>query len=96
MATHVDAAGSLVGRYEGSTPGAPVLLLGSHIDTVRDAGRFDGGAGVLIAIAVVARMNRVAKRFAFAIEVIAFGDEEGVRFPSTLGGSRALAGIFNP
>ena len=98
MATHADAAGTLVGRYEGRAPGAPALLLGSHIDTVRDAGPFDGGAGVLIVIAVVARMNRVAKRFAFAIEVIAFGDGdgEGVRFASTLGGSRALAGILNP
>lgn len=96
MATHVDAAGTLVGRYEGRAPGAPAPLFGSHIDTVRDAGPFDGGTGVLIAIAVVARMNRVAKRFAFAIEIIAFGDSEGVRFASTLGGSRALAGIVNP
>ena len=96
MSARVDAAGSVVGRYEGATPGAPALLLGSHIDTVRDAGRFDGNLGVLLALAVVQKLNRDKRRLPFAVEVLAFGDEEGVRFPSTLGGSRAIAGRFDP
>ncbi len=94
MTVRIDATGTVIGRYEAAMPGSPAILLGSHIDTVRDAGRFDGTLGVLTAIAVVDAFNRLGKRFPFAIEAIAFGDEEGVRFPSTLGGSRALAGRF--
>lgn len=94
MAAHIDDAGTVVGRYEGSAPGLPALLLGSHIDTVRNAGRFDGTLGVLVAIEAVARLSRQGRRLPFAIEVLAFGDEEGVRFPATLSGSRAVAGIF--
>ena len=96
MVARIDATGSVVGRYEGLTPDAPALLLGSHIDTVRDAGRFDGNLGVLIALAVVQNLHRAGKRLPFALEVLAFGDEEGVRYPSTLGGSRAIAGRFDP
>jgi allantoate deiminase len=70
-------------------------MLGSHIDTVRDAGRFDGTLGVITAIEVVSEAAKAGKRYPFAIEVIAFGDEEGVRFPSTLSGSKALAGRFD-
>jgi allantoate deiminase len=91
-----DAAGTLIGRYAGATPDAPVLLLGSHLDSVRNAGRFDGPLGVLAALAVVEELQRTGTRLPFAIDVVAFGDEEGVRFPSTLGGSRALAGLFDP
>ena len=94
LAASIDAAGTVVGRYEGSRPGLPALLLGSHIDTVRDAGRFDGTLGVAVALAVVADLARRNRRLPFAIEVLAFGDEEGTRFPSTLAGSRALAGTF--
>lgn len=96
MTARLDAAGTVVGRYEATTPNAPALLLGSHIDTVRDGGRFDGALGVVSAIAVVAHLNAATTRLAFAIEVVAFGDEEGVRFSSTLGGSRALVGRFDP
>ena len=96
MVARIDAAGSVVGRYEGATADAPALLLGSHIDTVRDAGRFDGNLGVLLALAVVQRLHRAARRLPFAVEIFAFGDEEGVRFASTLGGSRAIAGRFDP
>ncbi|MGL4973697.1 MAG: allantoate amidohydrolase [Bosea sp. (in: a-proteobacteria)] len=94
--TRVDAAGSLMGRYEGETPNAPALLIGSHLDTVRNAGRYDGALGVLTAIEVVAAFQRAGQRFPFAIELLAFGDEEGVRFPTTLHGSRAVAGRFEP
>jgi len=96
MSVRIDATGNVVGRREGSTPQAPALLIGSHIDTVRDAGRFDGCLGVLTGIAVVAGVAARQVVYPFAIEVVAFGDEEGIRFPSALGGSRALAGTFDP
>jgi allantoate deiminase len=96
MHVRMDATGNVVGRRQGSTPDAPALLIGSHIDTVRDAGRFDGCLGVLTGIAVVGELAAKQVVHPFAIEVIAFGDEEGVRFASALGGSRALAGTFDP
>lgn len=96
MAARIDAVGNVIGRYEGSDPAAPTLLIGSHIDTVRHAGRFDGMLGVVAAIEIVRRLQAQGRRRPFAIEVVAFGDEEGVRFASALGGSRALAGRFDP
>lgn len=95
MIVRLDAIGNIIGRYEGETPRLPALLLGSHYDTVRDAGKWDGPLGIITAIACVAELNRRGKRPPFAIEVIAFADEEGVRFASTLLGSRAVAGTFN-
>ncbi|NOJ45261.1 allantoate amidohydrolase [Bradyrhizobium archetypum] len=95
MAAHLDAIGNVCGRYEGDYPGLPCLMLGSHYDTVRDAGKWDGPLGVITAIACVADLNRRGLRLPFAIEVIGFADEEGVRFSSTLLGSRALAGTFD-
>jgi OHCU decarboxylase len=94
METSMDAIGNVVGRYEGSRPNAPALLIGSHLDTVRDAGKYDGILGVLTAIACVGALHVKGERPPFAIEVIGFGDEEGVRFQSTLLGSRAVAGNF--
>ncbi|HYH38220.1 MAG TPA: allantoate amidohydrolase [Azospirillum sp.] len=96
MAVHLDPAGTVVGRYEGARPGSPALLLGSHIDTVRNAGKYDGNLGVLAAVEAVAELNRRGERLPFAVEVLGFGDEEGVRFPVTLTGSRAAAGRFDP
>ncbi|MBB6252803.1 allantoate amidohydrolase [Nitrospirillum iridis] len=96
MEAHVDAAGTVVGRYEGLAPNQPALLLGSHIDTVRNAGRYDGNLGVLAAVTAVAELNRRGERLPYAIEVLGFGDEEGVRFPVTLTGSRAVAGTLAP
>ncbi|PWC31846.1 allantoate amidohydrolase [Azospirillum sp. TSO22-1] len=96
MAVHLDPAGTVVGRYEGAQPGVPALLLGSHIDTVRNAGKYDGNLGVLAAVEAVAELNRLGERLPFAVEVLGFGDEEGVRFPVTLTGSRAAAGRFDP
>ncbi|MBX9645862.1 MAG: allantoate amidohydrolase [Xanthobacteraceae bacterium] len=94
MAAHLDAIGNVCGRYEGERPGLPCLMLGSHYDTVRDAGKWDGPLGVITAISCVADLNRRGKRLPFAIEVVGFADEEGVRFASTLLGSRAVAGTF--
>ncbi|MGY4230691.1 allantoate deiminase [Bradyrhizobium sp. USDA 4503] len=95
MSAHLDAIGNVCGRYEGERPGLPALMLGSHYDTVRDAGRWDGPLGVITAIACVADLNRRGRRLPFAIEIVGFADEEGVRFASTLLGSRAVAGTFD-
>jgi len=95
MEAHVDAVGNVRGRYEGRSPGLPALILGSHLDTVRDAGKYDGMLGVVTAIACVKALAEAGERLDFAIEVVGFGDEEGVRFQSTLLGSRALAGGFD-
>ena len=95
MHAGLDAAGNVIGRYEGSEPASHALLLGSHLDTVRDAGRYDGMLGVVVAIECVQAFADVGRRFPFAIEIAGFGDEEGARFGTTLLGSRALAGTFD-
>ncbi len=95
MHARLDSIGNVCGRYEGERPGLPCLMLGSHYDTVRDAGKWDGPLGLITAISCVADLNRRGKRLPFAIEVTGFADEEGVRFASTLLGSRAVAGTFN-
>jgi hydantoinase/carbamoylase family amidase len=96
MSVHWDALGNVVGRYEAAVADAPVLMTGSHLDTVRNAGRYDGLFGILSPIACVADLHRRGVRLPVAIEVVAFGDEEGVRFGVTLIGSKAMAGAFNP
>ncbi|WP_066093129.1 allantoate amidohydrolase [Xanthomonas massiliensis] len=96
MAVRIDAASNLVGRYEADAPGAPALLIGSHIDSVRDAGRYDGPLGVMLGIECVAALHAAGRRLPFAIEVIAFGDEEGSRFPASMFTSRAVAGALDP
>ncbi len=94
MQVRVDAAGNLRGLYPASQPptnqAAPILLLGSHIDTVPDAGAFDGILGVAIPLALLRALD--GERLPFAIEVIAFAEEEGIRFRMPFIGSRALAG----
>ena len=95
MSPRLDAVGNVVGRHEGTDPGAQSLLIASHIDSVPNAGKFDGNLGVVTGIEVVEQLRRNREALPFAIEVVAFGDEEGTRFPSTLGGSRALAGAFD-
>ena len=96
MHARLDAIGNAVGRYEGTRAGLPCLMLGSHLDTVRDAGKYDGMLGVITAIECVNFLHSEKKRLPFAIEVIGFGDEEGVRFGTTLLGSRAIAGTLDP
>ncbi|HEX4119186.1 MAG TPA: allantoate amidohydrolase [Verrucomicrobiae bacterium] len=92
MTVRQDAIGNLIGHYSCARPGARKLLLGSHLDTVRNAGKFDGALGVLLAIACVEQLRRPVP---FNIEVIAFADEEGVRFQSSYLGSRAVTGNFD-
>jgi allantoate deiminase len=94
MDARLDAIGNCVGRYEGVRPALPCLMLGSHLDTVRDAGKYDGMLGVVAAIECVQALHSAGKRLPFALEVIGFADEEGVRFGTTLLGSRAVAGTF--
>ncbi len=96
MAARIDAIGNVVGRYEGDRPGLPCLMLGSHLDSVRDAGKYDGPLGVVTAIECVASLHARGLRLPFAVEVVGFSDEEGVRFGATLLGSRAIAGTFDP
>ena len=94
MTVHVDPAANLVGRYEGSDPEAPCLIIGSHLDSVRDAGCFDGPLGIMLGVEVVAALSAAGRRMPFPIEVYAFGDEEGSRFPAAMLTSRAVAGTL--
>ncbi|MFI8417551.1 allantoate amidohydrolase [Serratia sp. NPDC078593] len=87
-----DSVGNICGRYEGLTPGAPALLLGSHLDTVRNAGRYDGMLGVLTALEVIAHLHAQQRRLPVALEVIGFADEEGTRFGIALLGSKGITG----
>jgi allantoate deiminase len=103
MAVRNDAIGNIIGHYPPAIPKSKIenrkstiLLLGSHLDTVRNAGKFDGPLGVLVAIACVQHLHDSKTRLPFAIEVAGFADEEGVRYQSTYLGSRVLAGNFNP
>ncbi|HEY6167287.1 MAG TPA: M20/M25/M40 family metallo-hydrolase, partial [Verrucomicrobiae bacterium] len=86
-----DAAFNLTGRWPCANARARTLLLGSHLDTVRDAGKYDGPLGVLVALAVVEQLRAARAALPFHIEVIGFSDEEGVRYQTTYLGSRALA-----
>jgi allantoate deiminase len=96
MSVRLDPLGNLIGRYEGSQANAPALLIGSHIDTVRDGGRYDGALGVMLGIECVEQLGREGRRLPFAVEVIAFGDEEGSRFPASMLCSRGVAQPLGP
>jgi allantoate deiminase len=86
----IDAAGNLRAFYPGAQPGAPRLLIGSHLDTVPDAGAFDGALGVVLGVTLVESLN--GQRLPFGIEIVGFSEEEGVRFGTPFIGSRALVG----
>jgi allantoate deiminase len=86
----IDAAGNLRGYYAGEPSAAPRLLIGSHLDTVPNAGAYDGVLGVVIAVALLAALD--GEKLPFAIEVIGFSEEEGVRFGEPFIGSQALVG----
>ena len=96
MGVRTDALFSVFGRYEGRRPQAPAIMLGSHLDTVLDAGRYDGALRVLAAIAVAAELSRCGERLQHAIEVAAFGEEEGSRFSAHILTSSALIGAVAP
>lgn len=96
LTAFIDAAGSVQGRREGTRPGAPAVMLGSHIDTVKDGGRFDGNLGVVAGILTAQVLRDAGIALPFPLEVVAFGDEETVRFPTDVSTSRALAGSYEP
>jgi allantoate deiminase len=93
MTTRFDEIGNLIGRYEGT--GEKTLIFGSHLDTVRDAGRYDGQLGVMVALACVQQLHNRGERLPYAIELVAFADEEGLRFGTTFLGSSVYAGAFD-
>ncbi len=98
MTTRSDAAGNLIGHYhaEGDRADAPVVLIGSHLDTVPDAGKFDGILGVLLGVAVVEALGRGGRRLPCVVEVVGFSEEEGVRYRTPYLGSLAFTGRFDP
>ena len=96
LATRRDAVGNLIGHRPGASPDTPTLCLGSHLDSVRDAGRWDGPLGVMVAIAVTERLHAENRPLSFALDVVAFADEEGLRFHTAYLGSRAWAGCLDP
>jgi len=91
-----DAIGNLIGRREGRDQGTPIVLAGSHVDSVRNGGDFDGPLGVLGAVEALQTMSERGLETERSVEVVAFADEEGARFSSGMIGSRALAGILRP
>lgn len=93
MTVRQDAIKNLIGRFEGD--GEKTLVLGSHLDTVRDAGKYDGQLGVMVALACVQQLHDRGERLPFSIEVVAFADEEGLRFGTTFLGSSVYAGEFD-
>ena len=95
MQAGIDAVGNVVGRYLSDSPGARTLVTGSHYDTVGNGGKYDGRLGILVPMAVAAHLNDIGEKLPFHLEVIAFAEEEGVRFKSTFLGSSALTGGFD-
>lgn len=95
MDTHIDAVGNVVGRYAAAQAGARVLMTGSHYDTVRNGGKYDGRLGILLPIALAQYLNERGERLPFHLEVVGFAEEEGVRFRSTFLGSSAITGRFD-
>ena len=92
----IDAVGNVVGRYHPATVGARYLLTGSHYDTVRNGGKYDGRLGIFVPMACVQQLHQQGKRLPFGIEVVAFAEEEGQRYKATFLGSGALIGQFDP
>jgi hydantoinase/carbamoylase family amidase len=95
LLTKIDAVANVIGRYPARGQAPRALILASHYDTVRNAGKYDGRLGVLTAILVAERLNRLGRKLPFHLDVIAFSEEEGVRFSSSFLSSRAVAGRFD-
>ncbi len=92
----IDAVGNVVGRYHGEQPNAKYMLTGSHYDTVRNGGKYDGRLGIFVPRACVRELHRAKRRLPMGIEVVGFAEEEGQRYKATFLGSGALVGQFNP
>ena len=91
----IDAVGNVVGRYKPARADGPYVLTGSHYDTVRNGGKYDGRLGIFVPMACVRALHRAGKRLPFGIEVVGFAEEEGQRYKATFLGSGALIGDFN-
>ena len=91
----IDAVGNVVGIYHGSDPKAKRLLTGSHYDTVRNGGKYDGRLGILVPMACVRELHRQGRRLPFGFEVVGFAEEEGQRYKAVFLGSGALTGQFD-
>ena len=94
LQVRLDDAGTLIGRLDGPE-GAPTFLMGSHQDSVREGGAYDGIMGVVLPLLALERLRAEGVRLPFTVEILAFADEEGVRFPTALLGPRALAGTVD-
>jgi beta-ureidopropionase / N-carbamoyl-L-amino-acid hydrolase len=92
----IDAVGNVVGVYWGQDRAAPRLLTGSHYDTVRNGGKYDGRLGIFVPMACVRELRRAGRRLPFGIEVVGFAEEEGQRYKAVFLGSGALTGHFDP
>jgi OHCU decarboxylase len=95
MDAHIDAVGNVAGVYRSDSPNAKTLITGSHYDTVRNGGKYDGRLGILLPIAIVRHLHQRGEKLPFHLEVIGFAEEEGVRFKSTFLGSTAITGRFD-
>ena len=95
MQVRQDPAGNIVGRYESADPQAKTLLIGSHLDTIPNAGKYDGILGVLLPISVINHLHSTGITLPYHVDVVGFGDEEGIRFGCTLLGSRAVSGDWD-
>jgi hydantoinase/carbamoylase family amidase len=95
MAVTIDGVGNVVGRYPAAEPTNRTLIVGSHYDTVVDAGKYDGRLGILTGLVVIDHLNRTGQRLPFAVELIGFAEEEGLRFSASYIGSTAVAGSFD-
>ena len=95
MEAHIDDVGNVVGVYRSDVPGAKTLMTGSHYDTVRNGGKYDGRLGILLPIAIVRHLHQRGEKLPYHFEIVGFAEEEGVRFKSTFLGSNAVAGRFD-
>jgi N-carbamoyl-L-amino-acid hydrolase len=95
MDAHIDAVGNVVGVYRSDVEGAQTLMTGSHYDTVRNGGKYDGRLGILLPIAIVRHLHQRGEKLPFHLEIVGFAEEEGVRFKSTFLGSNAVTGRFD-
>jgi beta-ureidopropionase / N-carbamoyl-L-amino-acid hydrolase len=95
MQAEIDAVGNVVGRYLSDDPHAKTLMTGSHYDTVRNGGKYDGREGILLPIAIVKHLHERGEKLPFHFEIVGFSEEEGVRFKSTFLGSNAIIGRFD-
>ncbi|MGA2567505.1 MAG: M28 family peptidase, partial [Pseudolabrys sp.] len=96
LETQIDAVCNVVGRYRSNNDRARTVIVGSHYDTVSNAGKYDGRLGIVTALAVVEHFARVNRTLPFHLDIIAFSEEEGVRFSASYIGSSAIAGRFDP